>query len=196
MTFSHDSLLAIVLRLARGLALAWVLTAQPSGASALNSPQRSATLIPIKSTAEYNSGRDHDRGPHTYLAMIGPAPLCFGPGQRQLPPEPTMPTPTQPQEAAKPTPLAQTQAVAPEVAIKPGESVPDNAEHVAELTPGTAKPVSILPDDTRIEISPEDVLPFFQFPGAPEGGTTIAPPSPAQPRGANAPLSSATYKQQ
>jgi hypothetical protein len=201
MNFSHATLLTVVLRRVCGFALALVLTALTPSVSALNSPQRSAVISPAKSTAEYNPGAGHYRGPHTYLAMLGPAPLRFAEGQPPLPPEPALPTPPKPKEPAiAPTPTSESAkvpvAATADPATTPAATTPENAESTGSPTPSTLKPVSILPDDTKHEIRAEDVLPFFQFPGSPEGSAMAVPFTTSQPRGTTAPPSSATYKQQ
>jgi hypothetical protein len=73
------------------------------------------------------------------------------------------------------------QKTAPAAADKKG------AAPEPEVTP-------ILPDDTRREVRPEDVIPFFQFPRSGAGITTPVPPQPARPP--TLPPSSATYNQQ
>ena len=193
MNFSHDNLLSALARPACGLVIMGALGAPPSRASSLSSPQRPAVIAPVNSTAVYKtrSGRNHDA---PYLAMIGPAPLSFGSGERALPPEPVLPTPPKsPVVAAdsgvKP-PGASTERTATSSQVSPEEG------GVNATITTTEKPVSILPDDMRREIRPEDVLPFFQFPGAPDGGALIVPPTTAAPRPATAPPSSATYNLQ
>ena len=200
MNFSHATFLTVLLRRICGLVLIWVLSALPLSMSALNSPQRPGTLSPAKTTAEYNPGRGHYRGPRTYLAMLGPTPIRFAEGQPQLPPEPvppTLPTPKQPTlatESAK-TPAAVTDPVPAPLAVT--ITTPENTNPMTGTLPSSnLKPVSILPDDTKREIRAEDVLPFFQFPGAPESGAVAVPFTTSQPRGTTAPPSSASYKQQ
>ncbi len=55
-------------------------------------------------------------------------------------------------------------------------------------------PLSILPDDTRPQVRAEDFLPFFQIPGAAQGGDAPAAFAPQSAPGA-LPPSSATYTQ-
>jgi len=194
MNFSHDNLFTALVRPVCGLVLIGAFGAPPSGASALNSPQRPAVIAPVNSTATYKarSGHNHDT---PYLTMIGPAPLSFASGERPLPPEPVLPTPPKtPSKAADSTqkiPVAATDSTA--------SSTPNSSENTdlnATVTTTSEKPVSILPDDTRREIRAEDVLPFFQFPGAPDAGAMVVPFTTSSPRGTTAPPSSATYKQQ
>jgi hypothetical protein len=194
MNFSHDNLLTALMRPICGLVLIGAFGASPSGASSLSSPQRPAVIAPVNSTATYKSrsGHNHDT---PYLAMIGPAPLCFASGERPLPPEPVLPspakTPDNPADATHKNPIAATDTTA-----SPTTSSPENTDLNAIITTTSEKPVSILPDDTRREIRAEDVLPFFQFPGAPDGGALAVHFTSSSPRGTSAPPSSATYKQQ
>ena len=192
MNFSHDTLLILKLRLGCGLAVAWVLTATSTSASVFTSPQRPATSSPVNSTAVYRS-HNHTQSP--YLAMIGPAPLRFAEGERALPPEPVLPTPPPTKQLVgtsdpgQKSPLASSEA-------KPTTPNTENTELDATLTPSSLKPVTILPDDTRREIRAEDVLPFFQFPGASDNGGVEVPFTSSQPRETPPPRSSATYQQQ
>ena len=196
MNFSYDTLLNVKLRWICGFALVWVLTAMPPGASALNSPQR-PTITPVTSTAVYKSGSNRNHDQQTYLAMIGPSPLRFAEGERSLPPEPVFPPPPKPKPPANvPEPGQKTPSETSGPVANPTTPGSENTELTATLTPSTLKPVSILPDDTQREIRAEDVLPFFQFPGAPDSGAVAVPFSTSQPRGTTAPRSSATYQQQ
>jgi len=201
MNSSHATFFNDVLRLVCSSVLILVLTTLPLNVSALNSPQRPAVLSPAKSTAAFNPGSGHYRGPHTYLAMVGPAPLRFAEGQPLLPPEPVLPASPKSKEPAiaattTSTPSTQTLAATTDLVAKPTATTPEETELTGIPPPSTLKPVSILPDDTKREIRAEDVLPFFQFPGAPDSGAIAVPFSTSQPRGATAPPSSATYKQQ
>jgi len=199
MNFSHDTLLTVTLRLACSYTLAGVLTATPTGASALNSPQRPATISPVTSTANYKANTSHslDHDPQTYLAMIGPAPLRFAEAEQPLPPEPVLPTAASSKKPAAGTADTGHQSPLAATDSRANSSTPttENTDLNATLTPSSLKPVSILPDDTRQEIRAEDVLPFFQFPGAPDDGAVAVPPTASQPRGTTAPRSSATYQQ-
>jgi hypothetical protein len=201
MNFSHATFLTVVLRMVCSSVLILVLTTLPLDVSALNSPQRPAVLSLAKSTAEFNPGPGHYRGPRTYLAMLGPAPLRFAEGQLQLPPEPVPPAPPKPKEPAIAATPTQTQStptpvVTTELIAKPIANTPEDTELNGIQPHSTLKPVSILPDDTKREIHAEDVLPFFQFPGAPDSVGIAVPFSTSQPRGTTAPPSSATYNQQ
>jgi hypothetical protein len=63
------------------------------------------------------------------------------------------------------------------------------ADHPAEsAVVGASQPTSILPDETKQRVRPEDFLPFFQFPGGQSAPGANAP--------GTIPPSSATYKMQ
>jgi hypothetical protein len=197
MNISHDTLLTVAPRLVCGLALALILTAMPPGASALNTPTRPAVNSPPKSSAVRKARADNNNGPQTYLAMLGPAPLRFADGEHPLPAEPAVPTAIVPKQPGPPPESAHTNSLAnPNPVNTPTTATPENVNGSTPLGGDTPKPVSILPDDTRQEIRPEDVLPFFQFPGAPESGAIAVPFTTAQPRSPTAPASSATYNLQ
>ncbi len=196
MKYSQDSLLTVTLRVVCGSMLAWALIALPSGASALNTPQRPSTAIPVKSSTEHKTAARVN--PRNYLAMVGPAPLRFAVKEEPLPPEPVLPT-------LLPTKLPPESA--PKSADTPSSTPTDPATHPLPDTttqktppnstpnPDAPKPVSILPDDTKSEIRAEDVLLFFRYPGNSDTGLAV-PFTTTQPRGSTAPPSSATYRQQ
>lgn len=193
MNVSHDNLFSALMRPACGLVLIGVLAA-PSGASTFSSPQRASSITPVTSKATYKS-RSGRNGDVTYLAMIGPAPIAFAAGERPLPPEPVLPVLPKPiLNAVESTAKNSVPAADATASAKPNS--PDATELNAGITTSSEKPVSILPDDMRREIRPEDVLPFFQFPGASDGGGMILPSPSQAPRGPVAPPSSATYQQQ
>jgi hypothetical protein len=117
-----------------------------------------------------------------YLAVVLPRPLRF-----EAPPPPIdshIPSaaPPNPGGPAEETALANRDSVAPSA-----EPSPAAQEAPASAAPPSARPapaslptpVSVIPDDTPRDIQPQDVLPYFQFPGSP-------PPLP--------PPSSATYR--
>jgi len=192
MTFSNDTKLHEVPRLARHLVLAWVLAAPSVGVAALNAPQRPATSLPTTSstlTTEHSSAPKPYRGPRTYLALVGPSALRFADAEPVLPGEPTLPPPPKP----KPT-VATDHAITPtdtNTTLQTAINGTDNTDN-AVPTGNSPRPVSILPDDTKHEIRAEDVLPFFQFPGASDSSSAAIPMSlPA----AAPPPSSATYQQ-
>jgi hypothetical protein len=58
----------------------------------------------------------------------------------------------------------------------------------------TKEAPALLPDDVQHETRPEEILPFFQFPGA-GGVTVVVPEAPASPGTTRLPVSSAVYRQ-
>ena len=137
--------------------------------------------------------------PAPYLAVVGPAPMRFreppAPPSFELEPvaagpahlEPDPPPPVLPPVKEKTDPAVPV-AIPPKPSLGPSPS--------PEKKPDEPDSVPILPDDTRREVRPEDLLPFFQFPR--NGGTTLGvrvpvPPAPSAPA---LPPSSATYRQQ
>jgi hypothetical protein len=53
---------------------------------------------------------------------------------------------------------------------------------------------ALLPDDTQHETRPEEILPFFQFPGS--GGTAVVVPSgPVSNESTRLPVSTAVYRE-
>jgi len=137
-----------------------------------------------------------------YLTAVAAPPLRFA---APLPPPDLSVRPP----AGGPLPPVETPEAAGVAAVQPGPdaakaaataSVPevDAAPAPAEVKPPTPPP-SILPDDLRTKVRPEDFLPFFQFPGSgsnPNDVTVVMPAVPAPPVPGTQPPSSATYKQQ
>ena len=128
--------------------------------------------------------------------MVGPSAIRFAEADPVLPAEPSLPTPQKPKvplppEAMVPTPGGHhesdtNKADTNKTSDLPPESANDNL-----------KPVPILPDDTRTEIKPEDVLPFFQFPNGSDSTAVALPLTvPQQPAANTVPTSTATYRQQ
>ncbi|MBI5690465.1 MAG: hypothetical protein HZC55_10250 [Verrucomicrobia bacterium] len=140
--------------------------------------------------------------PLPYLPVQGAPPLRF---ERPTPPPDLV---THPAAAAPPipplTPTESTVAQANAAAVQPTVSPPVESKPAA---PAPAKtdaqqparpPPSILPDDTRPAVRPEDFLPFFQLPGARRdsgGVNVIAPVNPSSSGSLAVPPSSATYTQ-
>jgi hypothetical protein len=147
-----------------------------------------------------------------YLAAVGPLPLRF----QTLPPPPDLTV--RPAAAAPPLPTSD-HADAPVAskrsdespasaitspnalaAAKRGEGGLSSSPAPADQTaPTKAPPSSILPDDARPSIRPEDFLPYFQIPGSGKPGDVnlLVPASILQGAPAAAPIapSSATYTQ-
>ena len=134
-----------------------------------------------------------------YLAVVGPPPMRFRepPAPPSFELEPVAAGPAQLEEniPASPPPAAggrldssQPMAASPKSPIRsPSSSAPANR-------PEEGEPSSILPDDMRREVRPEDLLPYFQYPR--NGGAVIGVPGAAQPAQPALPPSSATYRQQ
>jgi hypothetical protein len=167
-------------------------------------PYLSVLLLPALASEvghpSMSAATDYDQLPggsaesRPYLQYVGPPPLRF---EEPAPsPDPTArltagapPKPERPEiAAAKPAPAGPPQGSVAPVAM------PAKSDSVAAQTAGSneppqpAAPSSILPDETRQRVKPEDFLPFFQFPG---GSSAPVAPVPGA-----LPPSSATYKQQ
>lgn len=196
MTFSNDTQLTDVTRLARNLVLATLLAAPIPSYATLQTSRHLASSIKAVQSAPTQVSRQ--RSNRTYLAMVGPAALTFADTELPLPPEPVMPEPPKPKhDPSKTTPAntgANTNAAlsSDSTTATPSTETPDSN---VQPTINGSKPVSILPDDTRREIRAEDVLPYFQFPGSSDSGA-IAIPVIINQAPAAAPPSTATYRQQ
>jgi hypothetical protein len=141
--------------------------------------------------------------PVPYLPLIGAPSLRF----QALPPPPDLvmkpPAAAPPVPAASPTEVAVAQnnssAVQPaSLAARVQDEAPITAVKPKEASPRVKPPPSILPDDTRLQIRPEDFLPFFQIPGGAKspGEVNVAVPAPpAAPAPGTLPPSTATYTQ-
>lgn len=199
MPFSTKPLVRLIAKLSRCLSLA-LLPALASEAHAVSQPQRKQNVrsaVPGAATPK--------AGAVPYLAALGPLPLRFArPG-----PEPTEepPAPPEPKPVAPP-------ALPPAVVKKPEDATPETLPDTPAAgdkdkpteTPGQApKPepesfqpaLPILPDDTKRELHPEDVLPFFRYPNASgDNRVEVVVPitnNPSQPN--RPPPSSATFQQ-
>lgn len=196
MPFSLITLLRFTAKLSRYLSLA-LLPALASEANAISQPQRKQTVRSAQLSGIKASGA------MPYLAAMGPLPLRFArPG-----PEPTEEPPASPEPkvvvlpaentpAKEPAKNSSTESPAPH--IQPSEKPADVPPSI--LPEHTAQPaLPILPDDTKRELRPEDVLPFFRYPTAsPSSGENgvqvVVPFTPAQPQSHPLPPSSATYQ--
>ncbi|MEO6875492.1 MAG: hypothetical protein ABI222_11800 [Opitutaceae bacterium] len=79
--------------------------------------------------------------------------------------------------------------------LTPSAAATRPTEATSEMMPsGKSVPLSILPDDLRPQVRPEDFLPFFQIPATQPGDVTLTPHGALAP--APQPASSATYHQQ
>jgi hypothetical protein len=136
-----------------------------------------------------------------YLAVLGPPPLRFA--AASPPPDLTV----RPAAAAPLVPTSATtdSTPAPAASVEPKSTPslaansasiesPASADHAAP-SPTKAPPPSILPDDARPAIRPEDFLPYFQIPGQPGGVNLLVPVPRDAPGSAPLPPSSATYTQ-
>jgi hypothetical protein len=165
------------------------------------SSETSPASVPASHRTSSTDRRDdqasHELRSQPYLAAIGPKALRFA--EPPLPVPVTAPPPPRPLGYSTPVPAD----VAPAVPATPAKDATATAQPAKPDTAATAAPakapdrvlVPLLPDDTRQEVRPEDILPFFQFPGA-NGSTTVirAPLVPMAPPPA-IPTSSATYTQ-
>jgi hypothetical protein len=132
-----------------------------------------------------------------YLVAVGAAPLRFSepaPEPTEVPlPRVVHPAPVE--MAEQPAPPTPTVAALP----PPTPSTPvEEKVAVAPVENHGSKPLPVLLDDTtRHPVRAEDVLPYFQFPGANSSSPgMILPPEPTQVRSASSlPSSSATYQQ-
>jgi hypothetical protein len=200
MPLSTKFLFRFAAKLSRCLSLA-LLPALASEARALSAPQRK----PAVRSAAQPVGVSNSK-PRPYLAALGPLPLRFArPGL-----EPTAEPPASP-EPKPATPPEQTAPAANDSAHPPLTPSSDNApkndapasDSPAALEtsePTTHPALPILPDDTKRELRPEDVLPFFRYPNAsPTTGDAsvqvLIPFTAAQPQSTPIPPSSATYQQ-
>jgi hypothetical protein len=195
MPFSPTTLLRFAAKLSRCLSLA-LLPALASEANAISHPQRkptvrSAQLSGIKAT-----------GGMPYLAALGPLPLRFarpGPEPLEEPPVPPEPKviPLPAEDAPVEEPAEKAPEEAPAVQVPPVEKPTQPASFFSEPSAQPALP--ILPDDTKRELRPEDVLPFFRYPNASpasgeNGVQVVVPLTPAQPQSNPLLPSSATYQ--
>jgi hypothetical protein len=198
MIFSNHSTLTDTSRLARRVALAWVLSTPLISVAAFDTPQRPANAMAGGTSPavvpERLAKARAARNPRPYLAMVGPSAIKFAGADPVLPTEPSLP----PQQKPKLPLPPESQPKTPAVTGDPTPAVPTgtSTETPPEANANGSKPVSILPDDTRREIRPEDVLPFFQFPNASDNGTVALPLIVTQPASNPVPPSTATYRQQ
>jgi hypothetical protein len=142
-----------------------------------------------------------------YLPLVGPPPLRFA----QAPPPPDLST--RPTPAAPPRPTVMEEIAATNAASAKSntpasgaagmasdqhrsaavEGAPVVPEMAARPSPGKETP-ALLPDDVQHETRPEEILPFFQFPGS-GGATVVVPGVPTAPETTRLPVSSAVYRQ-
>ncbi len=194
MTFSKDTQLTDVIRPVRHLVLVILLTS-PLSSHAVLQPRRPSHSDPIQ-THQDNRQTNRSKGARTYLTMVGPAALTFADPTPPLPTEPVMPSLPKTESLPAKSPTAQTEKTSVGTETPPDKSaVEPGAVSETSSSNKNPKPVSILPDDTRQEIRPEEVLPFFQFPTG-DNGTNTGVPIIINQAPAAAPPSTATYRQQ
>jgi len=134
-----------------------------------------------------------------YLAVVGPPPMRFRepPAPPSFELEPVAAGPAQLEEIMSASPAAaggrRDSSSSPMAASSKSSSPnsPSSSAAAAAKRPEETEPSSILPDDMRREVRPEDLLPYFQYPR--NGGGVPGVPVPPQP---TLPPSSATYRQQ
>lgn len=142
-----------------------------------------------------------------YLLAVGPPPLRFAqalplPDVSTRPASAAPPVPAVVEEiaaanaaSAKPVGTAPPSPVAPPEAPAP-EPATTLVAPVDTAKPTPAKtPAALIPDDTQHELRPEEILPFFQMPGAGGAATVVVPVVPAQPEEMRLPVSTAVYRQ-
>ena len=131
-----------------------------------------------------------------YLAVVGPPPMRFRepPAPPSFELEPVAAGPAQLEEIMPAPPaVAGGRLASSPMAASSKSSSPNSPSSSAGAAkrPDEIEPSSILPDDMRREVRPEDLLPYFQYPR--NGGGVPGVPVPPQP---TLPPSSATYRQQ
>ena len=140
-----------------------------------------------------------------YLAVVGGPPLRF---QAATPPPdltvrpaaaiPPVPTAasfesSDAHAASKPSEAALADSKSSSLAANAASS--DQPANTGPAAPTKAPPPSLLPDDARPAIRPEDFLPYFQIPGQSGGVNLLVPVPRGAPAPAPLPPSSATYTQ-
>jgi|SRR5271166_1596647 len=126
-----------------------------------------------------------------YLAAVGPPPLRFADpapvaspsAQSPAKPAGAQASSAKPAEATPPQPPSQPPPAGPKQAPSPSIEAHSAGQ---PLSPEPVQP-SIIPDEMRPRVRPEEFLPFFQLPGT--GVPGASQPSPLPP-------TTATYKQE
>ena len=133
-----------------------------------------------------------------YLAVVGPPPMRFRepPAPPSFDLEPVAAGPAQLEGNMLVLPAATGGLLDSAQPMAASSKSPSKSPSASATAKGSeeSEPSSILPDDMRREVRPEDLLPFFQYPR--NGGAVIGVPVPAQPALPTLPPSSATYRQQ
>jgi hypothetical protein len=157
----------------------------------------SAGRDPVGAPSESSPESPYPYSP-PYLAVVGPPPMRFRepPAPPSFELEPLAAGPAQLEEImpASPTATGARLNSSQPMAGPPQSSSPKSpSSSAAAKRPEDSEPSSILPDDMRREVRPEDLLPYFQYP---RNGGVIGVPVPPQPAQPTLPPSSATYRQQ
>jgi hypothetical protein len=145
-------------------------------------------------------------GSSAYLPVIGPPPLRFA----QAPPPPDLST--RPAATDPPRPSAEEEIAAANAAsvkstaVSPGDAIGSDQRQMSPVetapttppapvkAPGNRETPAILPDETQHDTRPEEVLPFFQFPGS-SRTTIVVPPVQTSNEPTRLPVSSAVYRE-
>ena len=155
-------------------------------------------------TSGHQSARLDDSTP--YLQSVGAPPIRFR--ERAPPPAPSPPASIfgtairlegdAPEGATnRPDVLLARSSAPPDLVSDAAESA-EPAKPVVPAAKLPPPPPTIIPDDTRANVRPEDFLPFFQLPGsasAPGGVGVVVPVPMSAPTPVTLPPSSANYRQ-
>jgi hypothetical protein len=142
-----------------------------------------------------------------YLLAVGPPPMRFAqslplPDVSTRPPSAAPPVPAIVEEIAAAN-AASAKSVGSHLSspvASPDIQVPEPAStSVASgetaKSPPAKTPAALIPDETQHELRPEEILPFFQLPGANGATTIVVPAVPASPEQTRLPVSTAVYRQ-
>ena len=182
---SHTNTLSSVLRTGRLVSLAFF-PVMIVGVMKSNQTNPTEALAPNPP-----EGGSRDR---PYLVVTGPTSLRFA---EAPPPEAKAAPPPLPEPEDNLADLNQ-EAVAPEPVEPPPPPAPVAVAPPPPATPAVAPPPPpLVPDDTLRKVRPEEVLPYFEFPGLRGlgGSGNVAPPQPSAMVPPTIPPSSATYIQ-
>jgi hypothetical protein len=161
-------------------------------------------LVPVMVFSEYNIAADDPSGhfvSRPYLRVAGAPALRYA--EATPPPDlatrlpagspPKLEAISNPAESTpEKTPVTKAEIATDQTSAKTTNliAVTDVAKTAEKDKPAGPPPASILPDEARPKVRPEDFLPYFTFPG---NSTFDAPVAPVPGR---QPPSSATYRQQ
>jgi len=176
--------------------------------SALAAKVAQSTVLPMDEDSDGIFSLNPRRGEQSrpYLQFVGAPPLRFE--EAPASPEPPVRVASNASYNAKAPPLPEASSgparvLSAPAAVSTVKSAAPDASSTNQSTakvgsPPTDSPPAILPDDAGSRARPEDVLPYFQFPG--EGsrllGTDSVPQGPSGSRPLDTlPPSTATYKE-